>query len=75
MSNIVFIGGPGPIGSNRPARSDRGTKMNARFGSVTDPCVNPAPGCVDHFRNSLWAVGATLVLLAILTVSLFVEAV
>ena len=76
MSNIVVIGGAGPIGSNRLARSDRGIKMNnARLGAVTDPCVNPAPGCVDHFRNSLWAVGATLVLLAILTVSLFVDAV
>ena len=76
MSNIVVIGGAGPIGSNRLARSDRGIKMNnARLGAVTDPCVNPAPGCVDHFRNSLWAVGATLVLLAILTVFLFVEAV
>jgi hypothetical protein len=48
---------------------------NARLGSVTDPGVNPAPGCVDHDMKSLWAVGSTLVLLAILTLFLFVEAV
>jgi hypothetical protein len=49
--------------------------MNSLLNSATDSCVNPAPGCVDHIRNSLWAVGSTLVLLAILTIYLLVEAV
>jgi hypothetical protein len=45
------------------------------LGPATDPCVNVAPGCVYHIRRSLWAVGATIVLHAILSVYLFVEAV
>jgi hypothetical protein len=42
---------------------------------ATDPCVNLAPRCVDHSRNSLWAVGVTLALLALLSVFVLLAAV
>ena len=42
---------------------------------ATDPCVNLAPGCIDHSRNSLWAVGVTLAVLAILSVFVLLAAV
>jgi hypothetical protein len=44
---------------------------NSRLDPATDACVNLAPGCIDHIRNSLWAVGSTLALLVILSVFLF----
>ena len=42
---------------------------------ATDQCVNLAPRCVDHSRNSWWAVGVTLALLALLSVCLLLAAV
>jgi hypothetical protein len=39
---------------------------NSRVNPLTSPCVNLAPGCIDHVRNSLWAGGITLALLATL---------
>jgi hypothetical protein len=48
---------------------------NSRLDSATDGFVNLAPGCIDHIRNSLWAVSSTLTLLAILSVFLFLATV
>ena len=48
---------------------------NSLVNYATDPCVNLAPGCIDHIRNSLWAVRVTLGLLAILSVFVLLAAV
>jgi hypothetical protein len=37
---------------------------NSLVNPVTNTCVNLAPGCIDHMRNSLRAVWVTLALLA-----------
>jgi hypothetical protein len=39
---------------------------NSLANSATDPCVNLAAGRINHIRNSIWALGVTLALLAIL---------
>jgi hypothetical protein len=44
---------------------------NSRLDSATDGCVNLAPGCIDHVRNSLWSAGLTLALLGMLSVFWF----